>query len=454
MTLPGLKRSTKQPSTKNSATETLLKRLQPALAAWFRDTYPTLSEIQRAALPHTLTGENTLILAPTGSGKTFAAFLGPLSGLAERAFAGQLPNSVCAIYITPLRALANDIHRNLVPVVDALNATLPPAQQIRMEVRTGDTAMADRGRQNRHRPHLILTTPESLSSLLSQTAWAKGGFHPETVVVDEIHSFAENKRGSMLALALERLEEKIGRSVQRIGVSATAWPIEAIAKLLCGARPCAVAQADFRKSHRLEVVAPDEGTWLPPAGYNPFRIAHTVAQLVEKAQCSLIFLTTRSGVERLGLALKILLPELDDRIAVHHGSVDRETRETIEQGLKDGYWKAVVASSSLEMGVDYSSVDQVLLIGTPRGVSRGLQRLGRSGHRIDGVAQGALVPLSLPDLIECVALREAARELRLDALRVPTAPLDVLAQTLLGMSIQRVWKLDEGFRFGATRWTL
>jgi ATP-dependent Lhr-like helicase len=154
---------------------------------------------------------------------------------------------------------------------------------------------------------------------------------------------------------------------------------------------------------------------------------------------------TRSGVERLGLALRILLPELDDRIAVHHGSVDRETRLEIEDGLKTGFWRAVIASSSLEMGVDFSAVDQVILVGTPRGVSTSLQRLGRSGHRVDGVAQGSLVPLSLPDLLECVALREAAREGRLDALRIPSAPLDVLAQVLLGMSIEREWSIDEAF---------
>lgn len=441
MTSPKSRRSIKPRSSKDE----IIAGLHPSVAGWFLSQYPALSDIQQRALPHTLQGENTLILAPTGSGKTLAAFLSVLSRLAARATANKLPNAVCAIYVSPLKALDNDIHRNLMPALDAVNALLPAAQQIRMETRTGDTALNERSRQGRYRPHLIMTTPESLSSLLSQSAWRNAGFDPDTVVVDEIHSFAENKRGSLLALCLERLEHRVGRPLQRIGVSATAWPIDAIQRLLCGARPCATAQSDVRKSHRLEVVAPEPTSWLPPAGYNPFRIAHTVAALVEKATCSLIFLTTRSGVERLGLALKILLPEWDDQIAVHHGSVNRDERIAIEDGLKTGYWKAVVASSSLEMGVDFSSVDQVLLIGTPRGVSRGLQRLGRSGHRVDGVAQGALVPLNLPDVIECVALREAAREGRLDALRIPGAPLDVLAQVLLGMSIEGEWNCNDAF---------
>ncbi len=419
--------------------------LHPKLLSWFRAEYPKLSDIQRLALTHTLNNENTLILAPTGSGKTLAAFLSVLSKLATLAYANKLPNAVIAIYVSPLKALDNDIHRNLQPALAALNLDLDGSQQIRMEVRTGDTAMEDRNRQSRHRPHLLLTTPETLSSILSQKQWREEGFDPATVVVDEIHSFAENKRGSLLALSLERLEHRVKRPVQRIGVSATAWPVDSMARLLCGTRPCAVANVDIRKSHRLEIEPPKSGEWLPPAGYNPFRIAPTVARLVEQARCSLIFLTTRSGVERLALALGILLPDLEEQIAVHHGSVNRERRLEIEDGLKAGTWRAVVASSSLEMGVDFSAVDQVLLIGTPRGVSRALQRLGRSGHRVDGVAQGALVPLSLPDLVECVALRESARCGHLDALRIPSAPLDVLAQVLLGMSIEQEWSCDEAF---------
>ncbi len=405
-----------------------MKQLHPDLRRWFDQRFSSFTEIQRNALRHTLKGENTLILAPTGTGKTLAAFLSVLSDLATQP---ELPNAVCAVYVSPLKALGRDMLRNLEEPLAALGG------RIRMEIRTGDTANSERGKQSRRRPHLLLTTPESLSTVLSQAGWRDGGFQTRVVVVDEIHAFAENKRGSLLALTLERLNP-----AQRIGVSATAWPTEVIANLLCGERPCAVASVDLRRAHRLDIATADS---LPPVGYNPYRIAHKTADLVEKADCSMVFTATRSAAERLGLALKILLPEQDERILVHHASVDRAERLLAEEGLADGAVKAVVCSSSLELGVDFTAVDQVLLIGAPRGVSRALQRLGRSGHRVDGVSTGSLVPLSLPDIVSCTAIRHAAAAGRLDPLRVPAAPLDVLAQVLLAMSIERAWGLDEAF---------
>jgi ATP-dependent Lhr-like helicase len=346
--------------------------------------------------------------------------------------------------IAELKSLDRDIHRNLEAPLAAINAALPEDEQIRMEVRTGDTELADRGRQQRRRPHLLLTTPESLASLLSQRGWYEG-FDARCVIVDEVHSFGENKRGSLLSLTLERLEAQGRGPLQRVGLSATAWPVEAVQRLLCGERPCALATVDIRKSHHLDITVPEPDVALPPAGHNPYRVAQTVADLVQRAECTLVFVSTRSAAERLGLALKILLPDMEDLIAVHHSSVEREERLAIEEALSNGSLRAVVCSTSLELGVDFQAVDQVLLVGTPRGVSRALQRLGRSGHRVNGVASGSLVPLSLPDLMQATALRSVVEHGHLDALRVPEAPLDVLAQALLGMSIEREWGTDEAY---------
>ena len=398
--------------------------------------YPTLTPIQSRALPLTRAGRHVLILAPTGSGKTLAGFAALLERLAGRARADGLPNQTLAVYVSPLKALTRDIHRNLTPLLDGLS--------VRVAIRTGDTEAAERGRLGRSRPHLLLTTPESLSSLLSQSAW-RGGFAPEAVVVDELHALAESKRGSLLALALERLEAHAPAAMQRIGLSATARPPEAAARLLFGARPYELAAVNIARAHRLRVADPPPGLKLPAAGYLPVASAPLAAELVARARCTLLFTSTRSAAERLTVALKHLLPREAPRIGVHHASLDPAARQDTEDRLARGELKAVVCSSSLELGVDYQAVDQVLLIGTPRGVSRALQRLGRSGHRPHGVAEGWLIPLSLPDLLECAAAAEAARRGKLDDLRIPSAPLDVLAQTLLGMAVEREWGLEEAW---------
>lgn len=411
-------------------------KLYGPLGEWFAGRFAGWSEVQKKALPHTLAGESTLILAPTGSGKTLAAFLSGLSRLGEMAAGRRLGNAVHVVYVSPLRSLNRDIERNLRGPLEAVNASLPEGARVRMESRTGDTGQQERQRMSRERPHLLLTTPESLSSLLSQKPWAEG-FRPEVVIVDEIHSFCETKRGSLLAVTLERLQERGSLELQRIGLSATAAPWEEVARLLVGARACAVAAVEAGKAHRLEIAAAMEGPELPAAGFNPYWVAHVVAEKVAAKRCSLVFTQTRSAAERLGLALKVLLPEWDEQIEVHHASLDRDKRLWVEDQLGAGALRAVVCSSSLEMGVDFAGVDQVLLIGAPRGVSRAMQRLGRAGHRLGGVAEGALVPLSLPDLLECIALRGAVEAGRLDRLRAPRAPLDVLAQVVLGMVVER-----------------
>jgi ATP-dependent helicase Lhr and Lhr-like helicase len=432
-----------------------VERFFPPLRDWFQRKFPHgLTRIQQQALPLTQANRDVLILAPTGSGKTLSAFLSVLSNLGARAAAEGLPNAACCVYVSPLRSLDRDIHRNLTGPLEAINVTLPEKRRIRMEVRTGDTENSQRAQMQRNRPHLLLTTVESLSALLSQVGW-RDGLQVQTVVVDEIHAFAESKRGSLMSLALERLAERATRGespakLQRIGLSATAHPVESIATLLCGRerrQEMAVVEDVASKSYSLEIAVPSpDEPQLPPAGYNAFRVATVVQKLVEPVDCSLIFTTTRSASERIGLALKVLMESEEERIEVHHGSIERDTRLEIERRLAAGDLKAVACSSSLELGVDFQAVDHVLMIGTPRGVSRTLQRMGRSGHRHDGIARGTLVPLNTLEMIEAIALRQAVKMGKLDRIKPPRAPLDVLAQVLLGMSVEREWNMDEAFQ--------
>ena len=226
-------------------------------------------------------GATSLSSLQPAARKTLAAFLSVLSELRYLAEAGKLPNAVCAVYISPLKSLDRDIHRNLQQPLDAINSGLPEHQRVRIEVRTGDTEARDRGRQQRRRPHLLLTTPESLAALLSQRLWSDG-FDTRSVIVDEIHSFAEGKRGTLLSLTMERLEAKRNQPLQRIGISATAWPISEVTRLLCGSRPCEVAAVEVKKAHRLGVAVPHPEEWLPPAGHNPYRVANLVSELVRR----------------------------------------------------------------------------------------------------------------------------------------------------------------------------
>lgn len=420
-----------------------LQGLDPSLAASLAARFPGgMTEAQARALPAALRGESVLVLAPTGSGKTLCGFLAGISRLLARSAEGRRPLGASVLYLSPLRSLTNDQARNLEPLLAAAPADLPGGP-IRTGTWTSDTGAAARKRMLLAPPDVLLTTPESLSLLCAHEAADRLLGAIDLVVVDELHALAENKRGSQLALALERLDlvRRDGGAetpAQRIGLSATAHPPEAMARFLVGVgRPCTIAKVDLRRTHRLRIVGPPPGRRLPPAGHNAARAAHAVAREVEKSRCTLVFTGTRSAAERLGLALGVLLPEEADRIGVHHSSLGREERALVEDRLAAGEMKAVVASSSLELGLDLEAVDRVILVGAPRGVSRTLQRIGRAGHRPGGVAEGAMVPVSLPDALECAAILRGAAEGRIEPVHPPRAPLDVLAQELVGMALRR-----------------
>lgn len=413
---------------------------------WFRAALGEPTRAQALAWPAIAEGRHVLVISPTGTGKTLAAFLAILHDLALRHAAGGLSDSIQAIYVSPLRALGYDLAKNLrVPLEGAYGGEAP----IRVALRTGDTDAGERRRQALKPPHVLLTTPESLLILLSQERWKPALSTVRWVVVDEVHALAENKRGAHLSLSLERLDAWVreggGRDgVQRIGLSATVAPAGEVAAFLVGAgRECRVIDPGQVKRMELGVHAPLSEEPYPVAGFTGQRLVGDLAALVREHRTTLVFTNTRSGAEATTFWLRSALPELGEAIECHHGSLDREVRLEVEDRLKRGDLRAVVCSTSLELGIDIGSIDLVVMIATPKGVSRAVQRAGRAGHRVHAVSRGLLMATNLNDLVECCATVLQARRGRLDPVRVPEAPLDVLAQHLVGMGCTRAWSVAE-----------
>ena len=406
---------------------------------WFAGKYKAPTPAQVAAWPKIEAGRNVLIVSPTGTGKTFAAFLSVLNELALLHEEGKLRNSIYAIYVSPLRALSYDLEKNLAEPLEDIYGGNPP---IRVGLRTGDTTQSERQKQFTKPPHVLLTTPESLSLLLSQTKWLP---HLESVrwmIVDEIHALAENKRGAHLSLSMERLNASA--VIQRVGLSATVAPLSEVAQFLVGTnRECEIVDASTTKKIDLRVYSPLSKDPYPPSGYTGERLIKELARLVQENRTTVIFTNTRSGAEAATFWLHREMPELTKQIECHHASLDRDVRQEVEDRLKRGELRAVVCSTSLELGIDIGSVDLVVMLSTPKGVSRALQRTGRAGHSIHVVSRGLLMATNMNDLVECCATALLARTRQLDPVRLPQAPLDVLAQHLVSMGCIRRWSRED-----------
>jgi ATP-dependent Lhr-like helicase len=308
---------------------------------------------------------------------------------------------------------------------------------IRIGLRSGDTSAADRAKLRKRPPHILLTTPESLAIMLPQEAQARALSACRFVILDELHAVAENKRGAHLSLTMERLELLAARAVCRVGLSATAAPLPLLAELLVGVgRGCVIAEASMARRRRVEVLSPLSKDPYPASGYTASRVLGDIAKIVQRKRSVIVFCNTRSGTESLTLRLKAALPELAECIEAHHASLDRDVRLAVEDRLKNGELRAVVCSTSLELGIDIGSVDCVVMISTPKGISRALQRIGRSGHSIHEESHGILVATNINDLMECIVCSEMTREVRLDAVRLLERPLDVLAQHLVGIAME------------------
>jgi ATP-dependent Lhr-like helicase len=410
----------------------LRRRLHPRLARWFGETFADFTDAQLRCVPAILDRQSILLSSPTGSGKTLAAFLGVFDHLLRELDCGTLSLGVHCLYVSPLRALTYDIGKNLrAPIVG-----MELEKELLIHIRTGDTSTSERAKFRRQPAHFLVTTPESLAVLLAQESYAAHLRSCRFVIVDELHSFAGNKRGVDLALSLERLEELISPgTLCRVGLSATAAPLELLAKFLVGAsRPCRIAQAKIEKQSIVEVFSPIRRKPYPPAGYTGVRLYAELAELIRTRQSVLVFTNVRSAAEQIGLRLKELLPELADQIEIHHASLDRSVRLEVEDRLKEGELRAVVCSTSLELGIDIGAVDLVVMVATPKGVSRAIQRIGRSGHSLDKSSHGVLVATNVNDLVEATATAHLVRQGALDPIRILEKPNDVLAQHIVGMA--------------------
>jgi len=427
----------------------------PLVARWFAETFAAPTAAQQAGWREISRGLDTLIAAPTGSGKTLAAFLWALNRLVEDAAAGVLTERVRVVYVSPLKALGNDVEKNLQgPLADIRKLAEGEGidlSEIRVAVRSGDTPPHERQRQVRRPPHILITTPESLYILLTAEKSRQALAEAETVIVDEIHAVAADKRGAHLALSLERFDALARRRLQRIGLSATQKPIEEVAKLLVGAgrlaedgQPrCAIVDAGHRRDLDLSIETTD--LELGPIVTHELRAAiyERIVALAASHRATIVFVNTRRLVERVAHELTERLGE--GKVAAHHGSLSRKIRLAAEEGLKSGAVSVVVATASLELGIDVGHVDLVCHLGAPRSIATLLQRVGRSGHFLGAVPKGILFPLTRDELLQSAAAVRAVHQGQLDRLSIPENPLDILAQQIVATAASAEIDVDDLF---------
>lgn len=437
--------------------EEVFSYLLEPIAQWIRDRFKILTTPQRMAIPYIKRGCNVLISSPTGTGKTLAAFIPIIDDLVRESIDRGLRDKVYVVYVSPLRALNNDMRKNLIAPLSDINEYIGRRYgrdvSIRVAVRTSDTLPHEKAKMLKEPPHILITTPESLALMLNAPRFREKLTNIRWVVVDEIHEIAGNKRGSHLALSLERLVDLVGRDFQRIGLSATISPLDEVARFLAGyrddgtPRPVVIVDARFAKPLDIKVLCPRMDLVYTPASVLNEFIYDALAKLVLEHRTTLIFTNTRSATERVVYKLKKMLSSngvLDaDSIEAHHSSLSRDVRLDVEDKLKRGELKAVVSSTSLELGIDIGYIDLVILLSSPKSVTRLLQRVGRAGHNAYAISKGVLLVVDRDDLVECTVLAKLARERKIDNVKIPTKPLDVLAQHIVGMSLERPRPLDE-----------
>ncbi|MBN1503265.1 ATP-dependent helicase [Candidatus Woesearchaeota archaeon] len=438
--------------------------LHPILKKWFKSNFPEFSIPQKYGIIPIHNKENTLIFAPTGTGKTLTAFLSIINELTFLADANQLDDRVYCVYISPLKALSRDIKVNLKEPLTAIKKIAKEKQKqikIRVATRTGDTPTSQRAAMLRRPPHILITTPETFAIVLTSPKFRNHLKKVQWCIVDEIHSIAASKRGVHLSLSLERLQNLC--EFTRIGLSATVSPLDEIAKFLVGfedpntamLRKCKIVDAQFSKKMDLKVLCPVEDLISTPHHIMHQKMYELINNLVQNHRTTLIFTNTRAATERVVHNLKENFPhqytekigegKSKSLIGAHHGSLSTTHRLRIESQLKNGELKCIVSSTSLELGIDIGYIDLVILLGSPKSVARALQRIGRSGHKLHDTAKGRIIVLDRDDLIECAVLLKEAIERKIDRIDIPKNALDVLAQQIYGMAIQSKQDIKELF---------
>ncbi len=427
-----------------------LTPFHPVIADWFRQRFGAPTDVQAKAWPAIAGGADVLIAAPTGSGKTLAAFLSAIDALFRQGLGGELRDETEVLYVSPLKALSNDVEKNLrAPLAEIGEAALSLGYllpELRVTVRTGDTPVWDRQQMLRRPPHILVTTPESLYLLLTAEKSRRLLRTVRTVIVDEIHALAPNKRGAHLALSLERLDALTAAKPVRIGLSATQRPIETIAGFLAGAgAPPAIIDVGHCREMDLAVEVPKDELGAVATNAVWADVYDRLADLARTHRSTLVFVNTRRLAERVAHHLHDRLHREfgEEAVAAHHGSLSRRLRLSAEERLKWGSTRLVVATASLELGIDVGTVDLVCQIGSPRSIAVCLQRVGRSGHWIGAVPKGRLFPTTRDDLLECAALIRAIRTEQLDRIVVPEAPLDILAQQIVAAVATQEWREDD-----------
>jgi ATP-dependent helicase Lhr and Lhr-like helicase len=437
-------------------------QFHPAVARWFEQTFGSPTEPQMRGWPAIQSGRHALISAPTGSGKTLAAFLASLDALFRRGAEDHLPDETQVVYVSPLKALSNDIRKNLQEPLSGIRALLGEANgydiDVRAEVRTGDTTAAQRQALIKRPPHILVTTPESLYLLLTSESGRRMLGTARTLILDEIHAVVDDRRGAHLALSVERLAALVQGPLQRIGLSATQKPIEEVARFLVGTRAvdkagdpdCEIIDIGHRRELDLAIEIPKSPLEAVMSNEIWEEVYRRLAELIEAHRTTLVFVNTRRMAERVTHHLSELLGA--DAVTSHHGSLSAKLRLEAEDRLKRGELKALVATASLELGIDIGSVDLVCQLGTTRSIATLLQRVGRAEHRRGGLPKGRIFPLSRDELIECAALLRCVNRGELDRLTIPEKPLDVFAQQVVAAASTEDWDENEFFELVRSAW--